>query len=178
VFRRGSARARCVHTAAGPVGCLYSIGHEERVPALPLEQPARCGQESTVSGPKCRARNLPAQRRELMAQDDDLHSLRFDERKHSNTSTITRPTRTHSNDASTDPPLIDGASDTTASSAQNARASGHDRVYAPHTWRAKQPFQHVLDPPLRVLKTGPRAGIFRNGETRTRTGDTTIFRDG
>ena len=27
------------------------------------------------------------------------------------------------------------------------------------------------------LKTSPHAGLFRNGETQTRTGDTTIFRD-
>jgi len=59
-------------------------------------------------------------------------SLCSDERKHSNTSAITRPNSTYSNDASTGPSLIDGAGDTTASSAQDARASGHDRVYAPH----------------------------------------------
>jgi hypothetical protein len=66
-------------------------------------------------------------------------SLCSDERKHINTSAIKRPNSTYSNDASTGPSLIDGASDTTASSAQNARASGHDRVYAPHSPPRPQP---------------------------------------
>jgi hypothetical protein len=43
------------------------------------------------------------------------------------------------------------------------------------TWREKQPFRGLLRRPREVPKPGPFAGIFRNGETQTRTGDTTIF---
>jgi hypothetical protein len=52
-----------------------SRGHEEQTPAPTREQPARRRQERAVRGPQCRAGNLSAQDRDLVAQDDDLQLL-------------------------------------------------------------------------------------------------------
>jgi hypothetical protein len=43
------------------------------------------------------------------------------------------------------------------------------------TWREKRRFRRLSNRPSGHHKTRPRAGIFRDGETQTRTGDTTIF---
>jgi hypothetical protein len=45
------------------------------------------------------------------------------------------------------------------------------------TWRGNGPCGASSNCLTREGQTRPRAGIFRDGETRNRTGDTTIFRD-
>ena len=77
--------------------------------------------------------------------------------------------------------------DRAAALGSRARATGSQAVGADkpstslkekdvkRTWRAKRPFQRCANSLIVTPKSGARAGIFRNGETQIRTGDTTIF---